>query len=132
MYNLKYEHQNKGENHDHGESYYKNENEKSTKKNDHLHVIKLENSYNKKDDTSHDDAIKNDYEDFNYDLKNDICNRENQWYFFILQYIKLVLRNNTEYNLLHCSYMFTSSFKEGAEPIVLTPPEEPLNMVRLL
>ncbi|XP_060864561.1 THAP domain-containing protein 1-like isoform X1 [Metopolophium dirhodum] len=103
MYNLKYEQQNKGENYDHEESYFKNENEKCTKKNDH-HVIKSENSYNSGDEASHDGAIKNEYEDSNYELKHDICNRENQ------------------------CYMFTSSFKEGAEPIVLTPPEEPLNM----
>ncbi|CAI6355402.1 unnamed protein product [Macrosiphum euphorbiae] len=102
--NFKYKHQNKGENYDHGKSYNKNENEKCTKENDHLHVIKLENSYNNGDDASHDDAIKNDYEGFNDEPKNYICNRENQ------------------------CYMFTSSFNEGAESIVITPPEEPLNM----
>ncbi|XP_022168469.1 uncharacterized protein LOC111032442 [Myzus persicae] len=99
MYNLKYEHQNQGKNDDHGESYYKNEDEKCTNKN--LNFSNLETSYDNEHDSSHDDeAVKNEYEDFNYELKNDICNRENQ------------------------CYMFTSSFKEGVEPIVLTPPED--------
>lgn len=79
MYSSKYEHQNKGENYDYRESYY--ENEKCTKKNEYLPVSNLENNYETGDDSSHaDHAIKNEYEDFNYELKNDICNRENQWY----------------------------------------------------
>lgn len=83
MYNLKYEHQNKDENDDHGESYYKNENDDDTKQNEHPHFTNLENSCDDEDDSSHDNALKNEYEDFNYELKNDICNRENQWYAFL-------------------------------------------------
>lgn len=100
IYNMKYEHQTKGKNYDHEDSYYKNEKEKRTRKNKNLHLSNTENSYDYQDDSTNDEAIKNEYEDFNYELKNDICNRENQ------------------------CYMFTSSFKEGAEPIVLMPPED--------
>ncbi|KAL5239529.1 hypothetical protein ACI65C_006939 [Semiaphis heraclei] len=74
-------------------------NSKDEHQNNHLLVSNLENS-NDNGDGANEETVENEYEDYNYDLKNDICNRDNQ------------------------CYMFTSSFKKGAEPIVLTPPEE--------
>jgi len=83
MYNLKYEHQNENEYLDHGQSYDKNENEKFTVKNEHLHFTNFGNSHDNEDDSCHDDAIKHEYKDFNYEQKNYICNRENQRYAFL-------------------------------------------------
>jgi len=58
-------------------------NSKDEHQNIHLTFSNLENSNDKGDDSSHDETVeKNEYEDFNYELKNDICNRENQWYAF--------------------------------------------------
>uniref|UniRef100_A0A2S2NK91 THAP domain-containing protein 1 n=1 Tax=Schizaphis graminum TaxID=13262 RepID=A0A2S2NK91_SCHGA len=101
---LKNEHQNKGNNCGNEESY-KNENvkiedEKYIKKEKHLNFSNSESDYDNRDNSNCDEALKTEYEDFNYETKNDICNRENQ------------------------CYMFTSSFKEGVEPIVLAPPDE--------
>ncbi|XP_027849022.2 uncharacterized protein LOC114128653 [Aphis gossypii] len=102
---LNNEHQNKDKNCENGESYCKNKSDKikdesCTKKNKYLNFSNSENGHENKDDSNCDEAPKNEYEDFNNEIKNDICNRENQ------------------------CYMFTSSFKEGVEPIVLTPPDD--------
>ncbi|XP_025201690.1 uncharacterized protein LOC112599140 [Melanaphis sacchari] len=64
----------------------------------HINFPNSENDYDNRDDS--EEASKNENEDSKIEIKNDICNRENQ------------------------CYMFTSSFKEGAEPIDLTPPED--------
>jgi len=88
MDNLKYEHQIKSENYDHGESNIKNEDEKCTIINEHHNLTNSENSYNNGEDSHHNDAVNNEYEDFNYEIQHDICNRENQWYafFYIIIY----------------------------------------------
>jgi len=55
MYNLKDEHQNNN-------------------------FSNLEDGNDNGNNVSHDETVEDEYEDFNYELKNDICNRENQWY----------------------------------------------------
>ncbi|XP_060836092.1 rho GTPase-activating protein gacZ-like isoform X2 [Rhopalosiphum padi] len=111
-YDLNNEHQNKGNNCGNEESYYNNENvniedEKYIRKDKHVNFSNSESDYDNRDNSNCDEALKNEYEDFNYETNNDICNRENQ------------------------CYMFTSSFKEGAEPIVLTSPDEKPSEVSL-
>jgi len=56
-------------------------NSKDEHQNNHLLVSNLENSNDNGDDDN-EETVENEYKDYNYDLKNDICNRDNQWYAF--------------------------------------------------
>lgn len=63
----------------------------------------MEDDHDNKDDSNCDEAPKNEYEDFNYEIKNDICNRENQWYGFLnilIWFLKIIL--NKTYHIVTC------------------------------
>lgn len=117
MYNFKYGHQSMDTNYDHGESSHENESEKiEYNENNKPLYLPILNNNDDEHNSSYGKVLK--IEDFSHEINNDICNRENQWYFFkinILNYfLELILIK------IYFSYMFTSSFKET---IILAPPE---------